>query len=127
MYLIWSAQLNKRRQDQKYYLHCAANCVIAFAPNQSSSLQLHMSAHVHGFSSLHCQLCNCSRSLGASFPPSFPYLLACNLAHLWPVLSPGFSPYQLLTTGDTLATSILTVQSSSGENVLQLATFHTCF
>lgn len=48
----------------------AANCVIAFERNQTSSLQLHMSAHARTW--LLCRLCQRSWVMGVSFPPSLP-------------------------------------------------------
>lgn len=136
LYLTCSAQLNKHHYyqctGQKLYLLCAANCVIAFACNQSSSPQLQMSVHVYGFSSLHG-----SSALGHGVRVFFPVFLSPHEQSGSPVACPLPRSLTLSAActpqegppgwGDTPATSIFTVQSSSGENPLQLATFHTCF
>lgn len=85
------------------------------------------SAHVRGSSRLHRR----QGSRGEFTLPRF-CLLRCIWAHLWPVLSPGSSAYQVHTHPSprrgAQTTGIITVKSSCGDNLrLRFHYIHACF
>lgn len=130
------ADMAAAQTHKRHYLLRTKEAIFTVQP--TVSLRPHTSRP--GLQRTHARLFSSSSPVGVTggeFPFPCFCLLRCSRAHLWPVLSPGFSAYQLhihprrdppLGRGGAQTTGIITIKSSCGENLrLRFHYTRACF